>query len=229
LGVIKILPSPGKKGVSLEENMGVKEDVADPSTKADAEQPSEQKETLKTKEDSNWKEARDVMRNQQERIQELEDKLNSSNVDSLESDDIATVAQVRELAEKQAKEFHEKSQADIKRIEAYSQYPDFQKVVSQENIKKLETQYPSLAEGISKSSNPFVGAYEAIKTIFGESERTVSEAAKKAEENLNKPQSVYSQPYQGALSDVKNFENRMLSQEKKQEIWNLSKRYAASR
>ena len=226
---------------TLEENTGVKEDVANPSTEANTEQTSVPAESSQAKEDPNWKEAREVMRQQQMKIQELENHIHGSKkpdsdfdeLDSLGSDDIVTVGQARKLAaqvaERTAREISEKNQAEMRKLETYSRHTDFESVVTPENIKKLELEYPSIAEGISKSSNPHKGAYEAIKTLFKRSEKTVSEAAKKAEENLNKPQSVHSQGYQGALSEVKNFEDSTLSSERKHEIWNLSKKYAASR
>lgn len=225
----------------MEENTGVKEDVANPSTEANTEQTSAPAESSQAKEDPNWKEAREVMRQQQMKIQELENHINGSKkpdsdfdeLDTLGSDDIVTVGQARKLAaqvaERTAREISEKNQAEMRKLETYSRHSDFESVVTPENIKKLELEYPSIAEGISRSSNPHKGAYEAIKTLFKGSEKTVSEAAKKAEENLNKPQSVHSQGYQGALSEVKNFEDNTLSSERKHEIWNLSKKYAASR
>lgn len=228
-------------GENLEENTGVKEEVATPSTEAEATQAPRQEANLESNENANWKEAREVMRQQQSEIQELKrinDNSKNSNedfdeIDSLGADDIVTVGQARKLAEKiaqrTAREIASKNEAELRKIETYSKHSDFDAVVTPENIKKLEQEYPSLAEGISNSKNPYQGAYEAIKSLYKKTQETSSEAAKKAEENLSKPHSVHSTGYQGALADASSFEKRTLSAEQRSEIRKLSEQYAASR
>ncbi len=241
MGVIKCCRQ-AQTGDNLEENTGVKEEVATPSTEAEAPQAPRQEANLESNENANWKEAREVMRQQQSKIQELEGRINDNSknsnedfdeIDSLGADDIVTVGQARKLAEKiaqrTAREIASKNEAELRKIETYSKHSDFDAVVTPANIKKLEQEYPSLAEGISNSKNPYQGAYEAINSLYKKTQETSSEAAKKAEENLKKPQSVHSTGYQGALADASSFEKRILSAEQRSEIRKLSDKYAASR
>ena len=183
------------------------------------------------------------MKQQQTKIQELEQRLNSDNkteeaqnnfdeLDSLAADDIVTVEQARRLAQqiaqRTATEVSRKNEGELRKLQVLQQFPDFNSVVSDENIKKLEREHPAIAEGIAKSSNPYKGAYDVIKAFYkGNSQE--SAAAKAVEENLAKPKSVHSQGYTGPLQEASKFENRNMTSEKRTEVWKLAQQYAAGR
>lgn len=230
----------------LEENQGVQTEVADPSTEKNTDQTSAPEETPKAIEDPNWKEAREVMRQQQREIQELKDKLVQTHssqsqkeldeLDSLASDDIVTVAQARKLAEKVAEKTASKllKEKEVETMEdrTSSRYPDYADVVTK-YIPKIIKDDPDLAEAIRNSPNPYVTAYKIAKNSYiykkdTENANKASQTAQKVLENSSKPQSVHSQGYQGALSNAEKFEGG-LSQEKRKEVWELSRRYAQGR
>lgn len=228
----------------MEENVGVQTDVADPSTEEKTNQTSEPQETQKATEDSNWKEAREVMRQQQREIQELKEQLVKNQpqekldeLDSLASDDIVTVAQARKLAEKVAERTTSKllKEKEVETMEdrASIKYPDYAEVVTK-YIPKIIKDDPDLAETIRNSPNPYIAAYKIAKTsyLYNQDKNNSDKAnqtTQKILENSSKPQSVHSQGYQGALSDAKNFENNSLSSERKKEVWELSSRFAQGR
>lgn len=235
------MPSPGKRRNPLEENTGVTMEVATPAAE-ETSQATIQKEEIQAREDSNWKEAREVMKQQQVKIQELErrifdekkteDRDQLNELDSLASDDIITVQQARNLTEqivkRTADEIFSKNESEIRKLEVLQQFPDFNSIVSDENIRKLEHEHPAIAEGIAKSSNPYKGAYDVIKTFY-KKENKESAEAKAAQENLSKPKSVHSQGYKGPLSEASKFESGTMTGEKRSEVWNLSQKYAAGR
>lgn len=230
----------------MEEKEGAQTDVADPSAEK-TDQTSSPKETQKATEDPNWKEARDVMRQQQREIQELKEKLvkdtqsqeksELDELDSLASDDIVTVGQARKLAEKIAeraasKLLKEKEVASMEDNVSFK-YPDYSDVVTK-YIPKIIKDDPDLAEAIRNSPNPYLTAYKIAKKSYFykeglENSNKGSQATQKVLENSSKPQSVHSQGYQGALSDAKKFENNILSAERKKEVWDLSNRFAQGR
>ncbi len=225
----------------MEENTGVEQEVANPSAE-EASTESNQAAPAPAGEDANWKEAREVMKQQQQKIQELELRINNDKkteaqndfdeLDSLAADDIVTVAQARKLADNSAQraatEVSRQNSSELRKLEVLTQCPDFHSVVSDENIKKLEREHPAIAEGISKSSNPYKGAYDVIKAFY-KTGKEDSAAAQLVEENLSKPKSVHSQGYKGPLAEASKFENRNMTSDKRNEVWKLAQQYAASR
>lgn len=226
----------------MEENTGVKEEVATPSTEETSTESSQEAATP-ARDDANWKEAREVMKQQQLKIQELEQRINNDKktaeaqndfdeLDSLASDDIVTVDQARKLAQqiaqRTAAEVSLKNEGEFRKLEMLSQFSDFHSVVSDENIKKLEREHPAIAEGISKSSNPYKGAYDVIKAFYSKGYEE-SAAAKAVEENLSKPKSVHSQGYKGPLAEASRFESNNMTPDKRAEVWKLAQQYAAGR
>ena len=225
----------------MEENTGVEQEVAIPSTEETSTESSQEAETPK-RDDANWKEAREVMKQQQQEIQELK-RFNSDKkteqahsdfdeLDSLASDDIVTVGQARKMAEQIAQrtavEVSRKNEGELRKLEMLSQFSDFNSVVSDENIKKLEREHPAIAEGIAKSSNPYKGAYDVIKAFYSKNHED-SAAAKAVEENLSKPKSVHSQGYKGPLAEASRFESSNMTSDKRAEVWKLAQQYAAGR
>jgi hypothetical protein len=106
-----------------------------------------------------------------------------------------------------------------------SQYPDFDSVVSQENISQLSAQYPEIANAIGSSSDLYsqaVSAYTIIKKLGISPESNTDMYAKdreRAKVNAAKPRPLASvSPQQGdsPLSKANAFANGLTEDLKKQ-------------
>jgi len=111
---------------------------------------------------------------------------------SLSDDDILTVAQARKLAEKQAMEIFKKAMAENEKAKlpqlTKSKFSDFDSVLTEENIRKLETEEPELADACSKSANPWEATYKILKKfVLPQQDAKTSKSDEKMKENLSKP------------------------------------------
>ena len=102
------------------------------------------------------------------------------------------------------------------------QYKDVDQVLTEENIKNLETIYPEEFESIKNNPNPYSKmktAYTLIKNL-NIAESTIQEDKKIAENKL-KPRSAASAPSQGGetpLSKFQDYGRRILTEGQKDEI-----------
>lgn len=180
----------------------------------------------KDDQDRNWKEARRKMqelesksREQEEVIKKLTAPTPQKEDDELEKlgdDDIVTKAQARKMAAKMAEEIAQKV---IHRREAENvgerlqlKYPDFDQVVTKENIETLKEHEPELAESLSYYPDPFkqgIAVYKLMKRAgIGETEIVGNSKEKdKAIKNSQKPVSVNAVTKQSAIGNAHMFEN----------------------
>lgn len=110
-----------------------------------------------------------------------------------------------------------------------SKFTDFDKVITEENMQRLAAQKPSLARSIAANPDLYdkgETAYDAIKSwIMTE---TFPETEKRIEENKQKPKSAGSSPAQAAdtpLVRIEDYDRRVLTPERKQEIMRQVQQY----
>jgi hypothetical protein len=112
--------------------------------------------------------------------------------EQLADDDILTVAQAKKLAQKQAEEIiykalQEREKAQLPEL-TRTKFNDFDRIMTQENIKKLETEEPGLADACSKASNPWETTYKILKKfILPQQDVKTTKNDEKMKENLSKP------------------------------------------
>lgn len=119
------------------------------------------------------------------------------------------VKELKKIIKQQSQDFHQQNtQLKIK-----SQFPDFDKVVSKQNVEILSQQYPEVANMLSKSEDLYsvgVSAYTLIKQ-FGIHQEDIYERDRiMAQKNAAKPRPLASvNPQQGnsPMSRVNEFEN----------------------
>lgn len=131
---------------------------------------------------------------------------------------------IRKL-ENQIKNYQSQSNISSTEARIKSQYPDFDSVVSQENISQLNAQYPEIANAIGSSPDLYsqaVSAYTIIKKLGISPESNTDIYAKdreRAKVNAAKPRPLASvSPQQGdsPLSKANAFANGLTEDLKKQ-------------
>lgn len=132
---------------------------------------------------------------------------------------------IRKL-EQQLKEQGAKTQESVVEARIKAQYPDFDNIVSKENIDQLRYQYPELAQTLNTSSDLYskaVSAYTLIKKlgITPDADPYAADNAR-AQANLAKPRPLVSGAARpqgdGALSQANAFANGLTDDLKKQ-LW----------
>ena len=112
--------------------------------------------------------------------------------EQLADDDILTVAQAKKLAQKQAEEIIHKALSERERARqpeiTRTKFNDFDQIMTEENIRKLETEEPGLADACAKASNPYETTYKILKKfILPQQEVKATKSDEKMKENLSKP------------------------------------------
>jgi len=103
-----------------------------------------------------------------------------------------------------------------------TEYPDFDKVVTQENIEKLQMQYPELAQAVNSSNDIYVAgksAYSLIKKFDLYTEDNYESDRYKVKENNLKPRpvtSITSQQGASPLAKANAFANGLTKELQKQ-------------
>jgi len=149
------------------------------------------------------------------KVKELTDAFEKKNAPPVEEDelsklapdDILTVEQAAKLSEKQAKkivqEMLNKQEMASLPSKARSQFNDFDNIVTEENIKKLEMEEPGLAAACSKAPNPWEATYKVLKKfVLPQQEGKSIQADVKMKESMSRPASSNSVGRQGPLSNA---------------------------
>ena len=109
-----------------------------------------------------------------------------------------------------------------------SKYPDFEKIVSNENIKQLKQDYPSIAETLSSNPNVYSkaeAAYQMIKKLGIHVEDVFQNERAQVQKNLAKPKPIASlSPQQGdsPMSKANAFANGLTPELQKQLLKEMS-------
>lgn len=212
------------------------QDVVDPAVNEQQEQ--EVRVETPPKEDAqerNWREIRSSMRELQRQNEVLREELTRRNapvkqeeqdeLDSLPDDEYLTKAQARKLAAKMA----EKAAKDLIRQKEHesvpdklrSRYPDFDDVVSKENVQLLIEQEPELAQSLNAlKDNPYaqgIAAYKLLqKSDIMQQKLATMDSQKRVAENMKKPTVSNAAGKQGALANANMFANGLTPQLKNQ-------------
>ncbi len=203
------------------------------------------KEVAKKDPDHNWKEANKVLKMQQQKIQELEMRLNApppqpvvpekDEFADMDPNDYLPVGKARQMAERIAEKKAEA--AAEKMVAKYAQqqrvvedearargkYEDYDYVLNTFAIPLINND-PALAYRIQNSKNPAETAYKLGKLSDAYDEETMkqptSEKAEKILKNTQRPLSgnAVSKPLKNQAQDF--------SKMSKQEVWEMSQGYA---
>jgi hypothetical protein len=180
----------------------------------------------------NWAESRRIMEEQKRQIREQNDYISKltkptqpqedDELDKLADDDIITKAHAKKLASKMAKEIAnqviKEREASTVEERIKNKFPDFDQIVTHENIELLKKQEPELAESLSFNPDPYKQAilvYKELKKI-GVGEMKAPIEKEKAIKNSAKPLSVNSVTKQSAIGNAHLFENGLTPELKKQ-------------
>lgn len=208
-----------------EENVSnVKEEVVQPQDEHNTEKistDSQEKNSSVNDQEYNWRELRKSRDELQRRVQELENVM-ASNQQVQEQDEEVNLApddlvewkhvqkQIQRI-ENEFKKYKTVSNETLIENKLKSQFPDFDKVVTKENIEILKQTEPEIAASIIASNDLYskgVSAYKMLKNLNIYKEDSYSKDRQKAEENLAKPRSLSSvSPQSGStpLSKVNAF------------------------
>lgn len=184
--------------------------------------------------EKNWVQVRQTLAEQQQRIRELQMRLEQQNAPKdelaeLNDDDVVTVAQAKKLAERQARDAalkivkeHEKASQEK---EVMASYPDYKEMI-ETYLKPQIEENPDLLTAIYQTKNPFLTAYQMAKAQSPTPEATqVQSNPKKAEKimkNVSRPLSAASAPGLQGQADT-------FAQMKPDEIWKMSQQFAKGR
>ena len=151
--------------------------------------------------EKNWRETRQALREQQQLIKELKSQLESRRespkeedpLASLAQDDVLTRSQAERLAEIKARQIVEetmkKQHNDTAEERIRQRYPDFDDVLTNQNIEYLRKNRPNLVKSVLANSDPYAqaeAAYELAKAFCPQNDES-RENMKKIEENKQKP------------------------------------------
>lgn len=160
---------------------------------------------------------------QQQAAEEEPDMDFDIDADALvEGKHVKKLAAAYKSMQKQMREYQSQTQAVTVEARIRSQYPDFEKVVSQENIAILNEQYPEVAATLRDTPDMFnkaATAYSVIKNFGIHKQTTYAPDRAKALANAQKPRPLTSvSPQQGdsALSKANAFANGMTDELKSQ-------------
>lgn len=228
-----------------EENVGVvdqevhndqQQEVASPSHSDEQHNDSTSQQMYQTSKrndaEYNWNEARRRMQELERRALESEAELGrirqqfkpqevEDPLAKLSKDDIITVAQAEQIAERKAEikakkiveEYLQQKEADTVEDRIQAKHPDFNSVVTEDSIAQLKQQHPEIAESLhALRTNPYKQAkaiYDAVKAFVPQKATSVQQMLdkKRATENAAKPMSVQAAPKQSVLGNAQMFEN----------------------
>lgn len=132
----------------------------------------------------------------------------------LSDDDIPEWRHVKNYAERLAEQkvrqlLEEKERAALPE-RAKSRFSDFEQVVNEENISKLEQEHPELAQALVKANDPYSATYKIIKQFYGQkkSDPVLKEEVEKLEQNSKKPLSSNAVSQGGALKGANAFQKK---------------------
>ena len=157
---------------------------------------------------------------------------------SIEEDALAEGKHLNKVSKKiqklenQLKQYEQQAAATSVETRLKNQYPDFDSIVSVENLTNLRAAYPELANSINSTTDLYskaVSAYTMIKKLGISPHNDAFEADKAtAHRNASKPKSLASiSPQQGdsPLSRANAFANGNLTDDMKKQMWKEMNQY----
>jgi hypothetical protein len=181
----------------------------------------EKAEKLERERDEAIKYIQSLQKPQQVQPEETED-IGINDNDLVEGKHLAKITKKYKKLEAELKQYQQQQTADSIETKLKVQYPDFDKVVSRDNVEMLKAAYPELAQTLNTSSdlyNKAVSAYTMIKKLgIAKEDDSQSEKAI-ALKNAAKPKPLASiSPQQGdtPLSRANAFANGLTDELKAQ-------------
>lgn len=203
-------------------------------------------ETKETSQEKNWKAIRDKQerlereyekeRQKREEYEQLlykqltkpkEELKEDDEIESIADDDWLTKKQSQKLAQKLATEAVKKALEEDRRQRSEqelpyrlkNQYPDFENVVTEDNVKQLRAQEPELAQALSQIHDKqaqAIAAYKYIKSFIPKAAEQ-TDYKERVEKNSKKPGSL-SAVGSSSLSQATGFE-KGLTPELRKQLW----------
>jgi hypothetical protein len=193
-----------------------------------------EKKPIKDKEE-NFKNLRErTLKAERERDELLQaiQKLNQNSEEeedfNINPDELAEGKHLLKITKKLKKLEQKLAEAETKNISSTTEikiardFPDFEKVASTENLKKLREQQPDLAEAILATKDPYKQhalAYKMCKDLGIYQENNYQQEKNRAQENHAKPRPISSispQQGEGPLSKANAFANGLTDELKAQ-------------
>lgn len=147
------------------------------------------------------------------------------DLDQIANDDLLTKEQSIKLARKYAREMIEESRRKEEQESLpdrlLSKFPDFESVVSVENVEQLKKLEPELAQALAVTKDPYaqaVAAYKYIKKFVPNAEYSEMEK-NQAKKNMSKPGSPNQYGSQSAVHQANNFVQGKLTAEQKKKYF----------
>lgn len=240
---------PHTKGEKMPEsqNENVKE-VVQPTEGAvventQASEPISAEEQRPSSEDKNWKEVREIMQQQKQKIAELETKLGDKEnvslpkeedpLEQLSDEDIVTVGDAKKMVASMARKYASEVVEERQRKQAIdrvpSQFGDYNEIISL--VDEYVKENPTAENAILNSPNPRLTAYELVKssTLYQRkiAKKETSDNVQKAIDNSKKPVSSQTIGTTSPLNDMNKYEK--MTKERAAEIRKLSEEYASKR
>lgn len=159
---------------------------------------------------------------QKEQVADEDYNININPDDLVEGKHLSQVDKKIKSLEKQLKQYEQQTTLNTIQSRLKSQYPDFDSVVSNQNIETLKAQYPELAQTLNASTDLYataVSAYTMIKKFGIAQTPEQIEDIKRINNNAAKPRPLTSiSPQQGEtpLSRVNAFANGLTEELKEQ-------------
>jgi len=125
--------------------------------------------------------------------------------------------------EKQLSQFQQQQQSSSIEMQLRAKYPDFDRVMTYENIAKLREARPEIAQALHQSSdlyNKAASTYTILKEMGIHQDSSYEPERERAQHNFNKPQTASSlKKTESALSHASEFNGNRLTEDRKKEIW----------
>jgi hypothetical protein len=214
-----------------------------PEAPAPVEAAPAEKQPVESDRENNLRVLRERAEAAERRAQELERSIHTSYQQQAapkqveaedEDDDInddmyldgRTYKKQRQLLKKEAKETRqqlEQMRMESAEIKLRQEFPDFTKVVNQENMAKLAQNKPLLYKTIIENKDWYTKGYTAYEMLMGSGIVPIAprEAVQRIQENHERPKSMSSaapQTSNSPLAKVGDYDRRILSKERQDEI-----------
>ena len=130
-----------------------------------------------------------------------QDEITINDNDLVEGKHLSKITKKYKKLEEQLKQYQQQSSETVIETKLKTQFPDFDKVVSKDNVELLRATYPELAQTLNTSTdlyNKAVSAYTMIKKLGIHKEDTFQSDKALAQKNAAKPKPLASiAPQQG--------------------------------
>lgn len=194
----------------------------------------EEKERIEKERDNMRRKLSEIENSRQEtQPQEQDDEFNINPDDLIEGKHLSKVTKKIKNLEKQLEQYQQHSSLMTTESRLKSEYPDFDKVVSKDNIEVLKLTYPELAQSIDSTPDLYIkakSAYTLIKKLGIEQDlNNYEQENAKASANLAKPKpAVNTQQGDSPLSMANAFANGT-SKEARMKIYRQAQEYASKK